>query len=76
MPNVIALTPCFLDSVGSMTLHNLEELDGYDLIFIVSIIVNATAGACDLEANAQLYCPDIVGRGKSDWLADPNVVCS
>ena len=38
MPNVIALTPCFLDFVGSMALNNLEELDGYDLIFIVSII--------------------------------------
>jgi len=25
-----------------------------------------------LETDAQLYCPDIVGRGKSDWLADPN----
>ena len=28
--------------------------------------------ASALEADAQLYCPDIVGRGRSDWLADPN----
>ena len=26
-----------------------------------------------LEADRQVFCPDIAGRGRSDWLASPSI---